>query len=300
METMPFWVMDCAEKKETIMETKPVALVTGASSGIGQATAELLAVSGFSVLGPSRAPAKPAGLYQWLSLDVGWDASVEAAIQSLLEQAGRIDVLVNNAGYAQVGAIEESSLADVQAQFDTNVFGVIRMIKAVLPVMRRQGSGRIINVSSVVGQIAPPFVGVYATSKFALEGLSEALREEVRPFGVDVSLIGPGFVKTHIESESPTDLIAAYTSGRQAAIRTLNTSIEKGMEPGVVAQVILRAATTRPRLRYLVGRDAQALMVLKRLLPGFLLERVLRRLFRAENPAEQEPQKQPQETAASD
>jgi NAD(P)-dependent dehydrogenase (short-subunit alcohol dehydrogenase family) len=282
------------------METKPVALVTGASSGIGQATAELLAASGFTVFGTSRAPAKPAGLYQWLSLDVRSDASVEAAIQSLLEQAGRIDVLVNNAGYAQVGAIEESSLADVQAQFDTNVFGVIRMIKAVLPVMRQQGSGRIINVSSVVGQIAPPFTGVYATSKFALEGLSEALREEVRSFGVDVSLIEPSFVKTHIASESPTNPIAVYTPGRQAATHILNTSIESGMEPGAVAQVILRAATTRPRLRYLVGRDAQVLMALKRLLPGSLFERVLRRVFRSENPPHQEPQMQAQETAASD
>ena len=131
------------------MESNRVALVTGASSGIGQATAELLASSGFIVFGTSRAPEKLAGSYQWLSLDVRSDASVEAAIQSLLEKAGRIDVLVNNAGYAQVGAIEESSLADVQAQFDTNLFGVIRMIKAVLPVMRQQGSGRIINVSSV-------------------------------------------------------------------------------------------------------------------------------------------------------
>ena len=282
------------------MESNRVALVTGASSGIGQATAELLAANGFIVFGTSRAPEKLAGSYRWLSLDVRSDASVETAIQSLLEQAGRIDVLVNNAGYAQVGAIEESSLADVQAQFDTNLFGVIRMIKAVLPVMRQQGSGRIINVSSIVGQIAPPFVGVYATSKFALEGLSEALREEARPFGMDVSLVEPAFVKTHIASEPPTHPITAYTPGRQAAMHSLNTSVENGMEPGAVAQVILRAAITRPRLRYLVGRDAKVLMVLKRLLPEFLLERVLRRVFRSGNPAHREPLMQPQETAASD
>jgi len=283
-----------------MMGSNQVALVTGASSGIGQATAELLSANGFIVFGTSRAPEKLARSYRWLPLDVRSDASVEAAIQSLLEQAGRIDVLVNNAGYSQVGAIEESSIADVQAQFDANVLGVIRMIKAVLPVMRRQGSGRIINVSSVVGHVAPPYVGVYATSKFALEGLSEALREEVRPFGIDVSLVEPAFVKTHIVSQQPTNPIAAYTPGRQAAMRILSASVESGMEPGAVAHVILRAATTRPRLRYLIGRDAKLLMLLKRLLPESLFERVRRRVFRSGNPANQEPQTRPQEMATSD
>src|SRR5258708_2857010 len=190
-----------------MMGSNQVALVTGASSGIGQATAELLAANGFTVFGTSRTPEKLARSFKWLPLDVHSDASVEAAIQALLEQAGRIDVLVNNAGYSQVGAIEESSIADIQAQLDTNLLGVLRMIKAVLPVMRQQGSGRIINVSSVVGHVAPPYVGVYSASKFALEGLSEALREEVRPFGVEVSLIEPAFVKTHIVSEQPTNPI---------------------------------------------------------------------------------------------
>ncbi len=143
------------QQKERMMGSHQVALVTGASSGIGQATAELLSASGFTVFGTNRSPEKLAGSYRWLPLDVRSDASVQAAIQSLLEQAGRIDVLVSNAGYSQVGAIEESSIADVQAQFDTNLLGIIRMIKAVLPVMRRQGSGRIINISSVAGQVAP-------------------------------------------------------------------------------------------------------------------------------------------------
>jgi NAD(P)-dependent dehydrogenase (short-subunit alcohol dehydrogenase family) len=275
------------------MELKQVALVTGASSGIGQATAELLAARGFTVFGTSRAPEKLTGSYRWLPLDVRSDASVEAAVQSLLEQAGRIDVLVNNAGYAQVGAIEESSLEDVQAQFDTNLLGVIRMIKAVLPVMRQQGSGRIINVSSVVGQVAPPYLGVYATSKFALEGLSEALREEVRPFGVGVSLVEPTFVKTPLVSQPPTNPIAAYTPARQAALQVLSTSVESGIEPRAVAQVILRAATTRPRLRYLVGRDVKVLLLFKRLLPELLFERLQRRVFRAGNPAHLQPQTQP-------
>jgi short-subunit dehydrogenase len=259
----------------------------------------LLAASGFIVFATSRAPDQTTRSYRWLPLDVRSDTSVEAAVQSLLEQAGRIDVLVNNAGYAQVGAIEESSIADVQAQLDTNLLGVVRMIKAVLPVMRKQGSGRIINVSSVVGQVAPPYMGVYATSKFALEGLSEALREEVRPFGVDVSLVEPTFVKTHIMSKPPTNLIAAYTLGRQAAMHFLSMSVENGMEPRAVAQVILRAATTRPHLRYPVGRDAKVLMLLKRMLPEPLFERVRRRVFRAGNAADQESQMRPQETTTS-
>jgi NAD(P)-dependent dehydrogenase (short-subunit alcohol dehydrogenase family) len=146
-------------ERDTIMKSNRVALVTGASSGIGQATAELLSASGFTVFGTSRAPTQVDSTYRWLPLDVRSDASVEAAVQSLLDQAGRIDELVNNAGFAQIGAIEESSIADVQAQFDTNLLGVLRVIKAVLPVMRQQGSGRIINVSSVVGQVAPPYMG---------------------------------------------------------------------------------------------------------------------------------------------
>ena len=282
-----------------MMGSNQVALVTGASSGIGQATAELLAASGFTVFGTSRAPDQAARSYRWLSLDVRSETSVEAAVQSLLEQAGRIDVLVNNAGYAQVGTIEESSIADVQAQLDTNLLGVIRMIKAVLPVMRQQGSGRIINVSSVVGQVAPSYMGVYATSKFALEGLSEALREEVRPFGVDVSLVEPAFVKTHLVSKLPTNPIPAYTPGRQAAMHVLSMSVESGMEPHAVAQAILRVSSTRPRLRYPVGRDAKALILLKRLLPEPLFERVRRRVLRTGNAADQEPQMRPQETATS-
>src|SRR5437762_1470184 len=232
---------------------KQVALVTGASSGIGQATAELLAAHGFTVFGTSRTPIQEniqeKRPYTWLPLDVRSDDSVQAAVQSLLAKAGRIDLLVNNAGYVQFGAIEESSIDDAQAQLDTNLLGVIRMVKAVLPVMRRQGSGRILNISSIVGHVAAPHFGLYATSKFALEGLSEALREEVRPFGVSVSLVEPSYVNTPIVSQPPTNPLAAYTNARQAAQQAFMTSSKNGMEPGAVARAILRAATTtRPRL----------------------------------------------------
>jgi NAD(P)-dependent dehydrogenase (short-subunit alcohol dehydrogenase family) len=281
-------------ERRITMASHQVALVTGASSGIGLATAALLAEQGFTVFGTSRAAEKPAGSYQWLSLDVRSDASVAAAIQSLLEQAGRIDVLVNNAGYAQIGPIEESSIGDVQAQFDTNLFGAIRMIRAVLPVMRQQGSGRIINISSVVGQVAPRYAGIYAASKFALEGISEALHEEVRPFGVTVSLVGPSYVKTSITSQQASHPVAVYASGKQAAMNALRTRIAHGMEPHTVAVAVLRAATvTQPRLRYLVGRDAKALVLMKRLLPEPLFERVRRRVFSSGSHAALRPQTQP-------
>src|SRR5438874_8520651 len=258
------------EKGKSIMASqKPVALVTGASSGIGQATAELLAAHSFTVFGTSRTPIQDTRSYTWLPLDVRSDDSVRAAVQSLLAQAGRIDLLVNNAGYVQFGAIEESSIDDAQAQLDTNLFGVMRMLKAVLPVMRQQGSGRIINISSIIGRIASPYGGLYATSKFALEGLSEALSEEVRPFGVSVSLVEPSYVNTPIVSQSPTNPLAVYTTGRQAAQQNLIKNGKNGMEPGAVARAILRVATatTRPRLRYPVGRDGKTVLLLKRLLP---------------------------------
>ena len=271
------------EKGKSIMASqKPVALVTGASSGIGQATAERLSAHGFTVFGTSRAPREDTRSYTWLPLDVRSDDSVQAAVQSLLAQAGRIDLLVNNAGYVQFGAIEESSVADAQAQLDTNLLGVIRMVKAVLPVMRQQGLGRIINISSIVGHVAAPHFGLYATSKFALEGLSEALREEVRPFGVSVSLVEPSYVNTPIVSQPPTNPIAAYTNARQAAQQAFMKSSKNGMEPGAVARAILRAATTtRPRLRYPVGQDGKALLLLKRLLPESAFEALKRRLFSA-------------------
>ncbi len=141
---------------------------------------------------------------------------------------------------------------------------------------------------------------MYAASKFALEGLSEALRDEVRPFGVDVSLVEPAFMKTHIVSQQPANPIAAYTLARQTAMQVLSTSVESGMELGAVAHVILRAVTTRPRLRYLVGRDAKVLMLLKRFLPEPLFECVGRRVFRGGKPADLQLQRHQQETVTSD
>jgi short-subunit dehydrogenase len=274
------------------MGTQPVALITGASSGIGQATAELFAASGFRVFGTSRAPdAGAARTYTMLSLDVRLDESVDAAVRDVLGQAGRIDVLVNNAGYSQSGAIEENSIAEAQAQFDTNLFGVMRVIKAVAPIMRRQGAGHIINISSVLGQVAFPYVGLYAASKFALEGFTEALRHELRQFNIQVALIEPGFVKTSFAGQRPTSLIDDYATGRQAAFQWSRAGIDGGMAPDVVAQAILAVATTHtPRLRNRIGRTSRLLSTLKRFLPEPAFERVQRRIFETNQARTRRPQ----------
>src|SRR5690606_35507590 len=167
---------------DSVMSTNPkVVLITGASSGLGRATARLLAERGYRVFGTSRRPPAdaPTGGVEPLALDVCADASVAACVQTVLARAGRIDALINNAGYELGGALEEATLEEAQRQFETNFFGAVRMIRAVLPAMRRQGGGRIVNVSSLAGLAPVPFLGLYSASKFALEGYSEALRHEV-------------------------------------------------------------------------------------------------------------------------
>jgi NAD(P)-dependent dehydrogenase (short-subunit alcohol dehydrogenase family) len=269
------------------MHFQRVAFVTGASSGIGRATAQLLAQRGFRVFGTSRQPEPDASLeYAMVPLDVRSEESVRAAVQAVLDQAGRIDVVVNNAGYGQSGALEENTIADAQAQFDTNVFGALRVIQAVVPIMRRQGSGRIISTSSVLGQVAPPFVGLYAGSKFALEGLSESLRAELRPFGIHVSLVEPGFVKSSFVDKEPTHPLAAYDTQRRVATAFARQGLTNGLDPNEVARLIVRVATARnPGLRYRAGRSSSLLIVLKRLLPEALFEQVTRRAFQPSTPA---------------
>jgi NAD(P)-dependent dehydrogenase (short-subunit alcohol dehydrogenase family) len=174
-----------------------VVLITGASSAIGRATAELLAARGHPVFGCVGAPAttRPLAGAELVPLDVRDDASVKACVDELLSRAGRIDVLLNNAGVNLVGAVEQTSISQAQALFDTNVFGVLRMIQAVLPGMRRQGADLIVNISSILGLIPAPFMGVYASTKHAIEGLSESLDHEVRAFGIRVVLIEPHYIR---------------------------------------------------------------------------------------------------------
>lgn len=259
-----------------------VALVTGASSGIGQATAKHLVQQGYTVFGTSRQPEQAtADGFTLLPLDVGSDKSVQACVQAVLAGAKRIDLLVNNAGYNQVGAIEENTLVDAQAQFDTNFFGTLRMIQAVLPIMRQQGGGHIVNVGSVVGLTAIPYTGLYSATKFALEGLSEALRSEVAQFNIQVSLVEPGTFKTNLTGRAPAHPINAYHAARQSVLGSLRESIQNSPDPLIVAQTIVKIAeSSRPYLHNVVGRRARLIATLKRFLPERAFERVYSRVFR--------------------
>src|SRR5881275_1207113 len=198
--------------EEQIMAAKKdrVALVTGASSGIGEAAARALVGAGFTVYGTSRraTPGEKRGEVVFVPLDVTDDESVANAVREVLDRSGRIDVLVNNAGLGVAGAAEESSVEQAHALFETNLFGSIRMMRAVLPHMREQRSGRIINVSSVVGLIPVPYMALYASSKHALEGYSESVDHEVREHGVRVLLVEPGFTKTSFDQQNADSVLA--------------------------------------------------------------------------------------------
>jgi len=253
--------------------SRPVALVTGASSGIGEATAAALVAAGFEVIGTSRktADAVPPDGVTFLDLDVTSDESVTNLVDHVVGQFGRIDVLVNNAGVGAGGAAEESSIEQAQRVFDVNFFGVIRMTKAVLPHMRAQAGGRIINVSSVLGFVPVPFGALYAATKHAIEGYSESVDHEVRQHGVRVLLVEPGFTKTSFDASivPPGTTLAVYANDRRLAEEVVAESLASGDEPSVVAATIVRAATdTKPKLRYPAGKQARQLRTLRRVVPA--------------------------------
>jgi NAD(P)-dependent dehydrogenase (short-subunit alcohol dehydrogenase family) len=266
------------------MSNERVVLVTGASSGVGKATAHLLSRHGLTVFGTSRNPAsmdRVAGV-EMLALDVCSDDSVRSCVDEVVGKTGRIDVLINNAGYELAGALEELTLDEARAQFETNFFGVVRMVNAVLPLMRQQRRGRIINVGSLSGLTAAPFLGIYSASKCALEGYTEALRYEVKPFDVHVSLTQAGFLKTPMmhRRQAGAHQIADYSPWRERALEAIGAAEQKGPGPDVVAAALLRIATSpAPRLRYLVGRQAKTVAQLRKFLPVRLFELGARRSF---------------------
>jgi NAD(P)-dependent dehydrogenase (short-subunit alcohol dehydrogenase family) len=266
------------------MPTSKVILITGASSGLGLVTATYLAQQGHRVFGTSRNPvqAQIAG-FTLLPLDVHSPASIAACLQTVLQQAGRLDVLINNAGLiGPVAASEETSVERVQALFETNFFGAVRMINAALPVLRRRG-GTIINVSSAVGLMAvPQFVSAYVASKHALEGYTETLRYEVRPFNIHVALVEPGYFKTNLAQslETPEQPMDAYAIPRRQVATLNRLGIEHGRDPMLVARAIERILRQpAPGLRHAVGRDAQVMIAAKRLLPYAAFERIVEWIF---------------------
>jgi NAD(P)-dependent dehydrogenase (short-subunit alcohol dehydrogenase family) len=266
-----------------VLSKKRVALVTGASSGIGKAAASALVDAGFTVVGTSRraGDASPLSGVDLIALDVTDDESVANAVHEVIERFGQIDVLVNNAGMGSIGAAEESSIAQSQAVFDINVFGVMRMVKEVLPHMRARGRGRIINLSSVQGFLPAPFMAVYGASKHAIEGYSQSLDHEVRQYGIRAVLVEPAYTRTGFEANStqPDMPLPAYAQQRQTFGRVMAAAIKDGDDPAVVAKVIVEAATDpKPNLRYTAGALAGRASVLRRFVPARVFDSQIRKM----------------------
>src|SRR2546430_8094650 len=266
--------------------TKPkIALVTGASSGIGEATAERLAKAGYKVYGTSRRGARTGKQsFEMLSLDVTSDDSVEAAVAEVMRRDGRIDLLVNNAGFgvAPAGA-EESSIDQARSIFETNFFGLIRMTRAVVPHMRRQGNGRIINIGSVLGFLPMPYGALYAATKHAVEGYSESLDHELRTRGIRVSVIEPAYTKTQFDAHflAADSKLDEYREVRAAVSKRIKQVMAAADQPGVVADVVLQAASVaRPKIRYAAGRLANRLRLLRRFAPAGLGDAGIRKDLR--------------------
>jgi len=264
-------------------------LITGSNSGIGRATAELLAAKGYRVIATMRDLAKGRSLADrastaaWdlriVQLDVRNDASVQAALQ----QTGEIDVLVNNAGFEVWGPLEEMTVDDLKDQFETNVYGPFRLITAVLPGMRRRGSGVIVNVSSVAGRVAAPLNGLYSASKFALEALSETLKYEAGHFGIRVHIVEPGGVETAFPANRR--LVGAAAGDESSPYRELITQWEQASQrlgggvratPEAAALVILEAIEKGDRLRYPVGQDAQLVFTARKAMDDEQFEAAMR------------------------
>src|SRR5262245_733885 len=261
-----------------------VVLITGASSGVGQSTARLLSQRGFTVFGTSRNPSSADSIrgVEMLSLDVCADDSVRGCVEAVVNRNGRLDVLINNAGYELAGALEELSSEEAKAQFETNFFGVVRTVNVVLPLMRKQKRGHIINVSSLTGLTAAPFLGIYSASKFALEGYTEALRQEVKPFNIHVSVTEAGFLRTPMMNHRQVGAhrMTEYEPWRQRAFKAIRISEDKAPGPEVVADTLLEIISSgSPRLRYLIGQQAKSVARLRRFLPAGMFEQGVRRSF---------------------
>jgi len=262
------------------MTESKVAVVTGSSGGIGLATALELARNGFFTYATLRNPAKAAAVTEAaikeglpiavVQLDVNDDNSVKRAIEKILDEKGRIDVLVNNAGYGLGGAFEDTSIDEVKAQYETNVFGLMRTTQAVLPAMRKQRSGTIVNISSGAGRMGYPGASVYVSSKHAIEGLSESIAYELEPFGIRVVLVEPGVVKTNfgndmIFAKKAQDPNSPYMNIMQKMGSNWQYMMENGSTAELVAKVVLDSMSSKDgNLRYIVGKDIEGWMQARR------------------------------------
>lgn len=269
--------------------TTRVAIVTGASSGIGAATARRLNAMGYTVYAAARrlelmAPLADAGI-RAVRVDVTDDAALTALVDRVVAECGRIDVLVNNAGYGAMGAFEDVTMADARRQVDVNLFGLARLTQLVLPQMRAQRSGYIINISSIGGRVHVPLGSWYHATKFAIEGLSDTLRLEVAPFGIHVVVVEPGAIDTEWHGVAAGNLVATSTSGAYAVQAATVEKVLSGgrfaSSPDVVAKAIAKAVTARrPRTRYAVGLGAKPVIYARRVLPDRVVDAVVRLTFR--------------------
>jgi len=263
------------------MSTSTVVVVTGVSSGIGRAAAEQFAKRGCQVFGTVRSIAKASPLagVEFVEMDVRDDASVRLGIQSIIDRTKRIDVLVNNAGMNMIGAVEETATVEAAALFDTNLLGILRTAQAILPHMRAQRYGRIVNVSSVLGFLPAPYMGLYSASKHAVEGLSETLDHEVRQFGIRVTLVEPAYTRTNLEANSPqaSSRIADYGRERDLVSRSVTNSVKGAPEPDGVANTIVEAALGTWRMRRTPPGQASLLSKLRRFMPAGPVDASLRK-----------------------
>lgn len=266
--------------------SEKVALVTGASSGIGEVTARKLQELGYMVYGAARRVDRMQGLesagMHTLAMDVTDDASVTAAVEQIIAETGRIDVLVNNAGYGSYGSIEDTPLDEARHQFEVNIFGAMNLTQKVLPHMRAQRSGTIINISSMGGKMYTPLGGWYHATKFALEALSDSLRMEVEPFGIDVVIIEPGGIATewggiaadNVEKVSGN---GAYANQAKAVAKSLRGGgVNRGSQPTVISDAIAKALTAeKPKTRYAVGFGARPLIAAHAILPDRAFDKLI-------------------------
>lgn len=263
--------------------TGRVVLVTGASSGIGAACAAHLRERGFRVFGTSRRAESTGAGVEMVAMDVDSDASVEAGVTRVLERAGRIDAVVNNAGWALAGAVEDTPAGEARAQMETNLFGAWRVCRAVLPALRAAGGGYVVNIGSIGGRVGLPYQAAYSASKFALAGFTEALSGEVRPFGIHAVLVEPGNYRTGITA---TRRVARregspYAAFLARAMGVIERDEERGGDPAEVARLVARILETpSPRLRYMVGPAFERYAAKsKDFIPGRLFERIVTRIY---------------------
>ncbi|WP_369943470.1 oxidoreductase [Xanthomonas medicagonis] len=265
------------------METSKVVVITGVSSGIGRAAAVKFAKQGCQVFGTVRdvGTAQAIAGVVLVEMDIRDEASVQRGIRNIIAQAGRIDVLINSAGVTLLGAMEETSIAEAQTLFDTNLFGLLRTIQAVLPHMRERRYGRIVNVSSVLGFLPAPYMALYSASKHAIEGLSETLDHEVRQFGIRVTLVEPSFTKTNLDLNAPqtASKIADYSRECGIASQAIQKNVLNAPDPEGVAGTILDAALGTWKMRRTPNGEAALLAKLRRFMPAGPVERGLRKTF---------------------